>query len=215
MNLATEQFKLPFESGEPIMKKIDYLTFKATFDKAFILSSDDFLARGEVAHMALRNEHFVKSQQSRNMSWAATTINYNKAYGKIPSGPIPECFGIFMGKFIPFAANMGISAPWENMTMNDVTEGTKLWTGQFFENYCDFWCLVFINEQYPDQAIKSLSNKPVWVRFSKLQMVEMWHDRYVFLKQKGLQPCIDYEISYQNRTPDEVEMWNAKSLFPK
>ena len=214
MNLATEQFKLPFESGEPLIGKILQFHVKEQFDKMYVLSIDDFLARGEVIENAFKNTYLIKSKQARDIDYTAKWINYETD----DLSRFPDCFGIFLGKFIP-TANRVTNFQWRDLTTQDLVSQSREWGTQFFENQLDYWCLFLVNQNYPNQEIKRIGNKPCWVKFSKEAMLTLWKTRYEQLRSLGLPETPSFELEYTSlvqhyeRKQDPIEM-DLQAQFP-
>jgi len=208
MNLATEQFKLPWESGEPVMRRITKFSFKNTYDKLYVMSLDDYLARGEVMHNAAKNSYFTKTRQSRDMNFMATNINLEDE-----DLEIPECFGTFLGQFIPIA-NYVSGVPWNEMTPQEIQLQSAIWTDQFFEHYCEFWCLMLVNTTHPLSKIREIGNKPVWVNLNRQHMAFMWESRYNDLLTKGLRATPGYETVINPTPVENINGVDISTLFP-
>jgi hypothetical protein len=219
MNPATEQFKFPFDSGEPLILPVTNFFYKTTYDKFYVLNIDDFLARGEVLQNAIKNTSLILTQQVLDMGRKSEHIDIDTSNARnkqsfyrqsvlaanMPSGSFsnipsvtfgtapqeekdevpPECFGVFLGKFIPFASDIH-GLEFNKKSLNEIRDLAMMWSKEFFEMYLEYWLLVMINPEYPSDKVKSVAGKPVWIKLTKSQFLPLWEARYQHLLGQGL-----------------------------
>lgn len=192
MSLATERFIFPFDTGEPVITEIPSFYIKDTYDKYYVLDVNDFLGRGEVLEVALKNTYFEKSKQSNSMMWKATKVDYD-----FTTYTIPPVFGTFLGKFIPFMSDSFVietgSAINTSMTQAEISNIVQNNNNSFFEVFLSSWMLFLLGPH----THKSLSgfnvSKPVWIKFYSGPMTKLWEPRYKELLSKGLPNTPIYE----------------------
>jgi hypothetical protein len=218
MNPATEQFKFPFDSGEPLILPVSNFFYKTSYDKFYVLNIDDFLARGEVIQNAIKNTSLILTNQVVDMSRMSEHIDlesarnkttfYKSNFSNIPNLPSsnfgvaqiekedivpPECFGVFLGQFIPFASDIHGLA-FNKKSLEEIRDLALMWSKEFFEMYLEYWLLVMINPEYPDNKVRGVAQKPVWIKLNKSQFLPLWEARYrYFIDQKLITPSPDFQ----------------------
>lgn len=93
MSLTTEQFQCPFKPGDFVMEPIHDFRLKATYDKVYIVDTNEYLSRGEVLDRSLRNYVRKQYKLSRSMTVGSLMKNYKNP---------PEYFGMFTGRIISY-----------------------------------------------------------------------------------------------------------------
>ena len=186
MNLATKKFKMPFETGDVILRKVGSFSYKHTHDKFYILNVDDYLARGEVMEVALKNTYLVATKQSRDMtSYPAQWVEYTKSDAPEP----PEIFGTFLGRIIPFVGHVPMLTLQETSLPELVAAGRE-WGNSFFEPFVNFWLEVLPG---PHKVFENQNLKPMWVLMSQDDMKILWKPNYKELLEDGLPRTPVYE----------------------
>lgn len=186
MNLATKKFKMPFESGEMIFHRVSSFSHKPSHDKFYVLNVDDYLARGEVVEVALKNTYLVATKQSREMNWPPTEF---VDYTKEGAPESPEIFGTFLGRIIPFVVHVPNGTIAET-SLPELVETAREWADSFFEPFLVFWMEVLPG---PHKVFGGKNLKPMWVHVNQADMKLLWYKHYEALRQEGLPKTPAYE----------------------
>jgi len=205
MNLATKKFKMPFESGDVILRKVGSFSYKQTHDKFYILNVDDYLARGEVMEVALKNTYLVATKQSRDMTRYPTEyVDYTKLEAPEP----PEIFGTFLGRIIPFVGLVP-SQTMQETSLPELVATGRQWADSFFEPFVNFWLEVLPG---PHKVFENQNLKPMWALMNQDDMKILWKSTYKDLLEDGLPRTPAYEDSIRSLL--EVAQFAKSSQCP-
>lgn len=188
MHLPTCQFKVPFETGAPFVRNVYEFSYRDKFDKYYILNVNDFLSRGEVIELAIKNSHMIALGLSKDIRNGSKTIRYGEDEGFEKP---PEIFGTFLGNFIPLIRSVPNRTLRETST-GELVESAKLWSNEFYEPFVEFWF-----EFIPGPHTKMAGIHKAWFCFAKQHDVKLWMPQYQELIDQGMKRSPSFDSMMQ------------------